>query len=54
MTNQVFIQEAYLEALKSPMATNYGAVLVYQNKIISKGHNHYKSNITNSLKCCLL
>ena len=54
MVNQEFINQAYLEALKSPMATNYGAIIVYKNKIISKGHNYYKSNMSNSLKCCLL
>lgn len=49
-----FIQEALLEAKKSPMTAKYGAVLVYRNRIISKGYNTYKPPISNSSRYCLL
>ena len=39
---------AFEEGLKSPVQNRYGAVLVYRNKIISKGFNYYKHTITNS------
>jgi deoxycytidylate deaminase len=51
---EYFIQQAYLEALKSPMIKNYGAILVHHNKIISRGYNYYKSHLTSKLSCCLL
>jgi hypothetical protein len=35
-----FVQTVVTEALKSPMANKYGAVLVHRNKIIAKGHNY--------------
>jgi deoxycytidylate deaminase len=38
---QVIIDEAYNEAIKSPMNKKIGAILVYRNKIISRGHNYY-------------
>jgi len=50
----IFIREAYNEALKSPMTKNYGAVLIHHNKIISRGHNSYKLNLSSKAPCCLL
>lgn len=38
-----FVLEAKKQALKSPMNNKYGAVLVYNNKIISRGYNYYTS-----------
>jgi deoxycytidylate deaminase len=34
-----FIQEAFNEANKSSLMKKFGAVIVYRNKIISRGHN---------------
>lgn len=34
---------AKTEAYKSPMAKQYGAILVYRNRVISNGYNHEKS-----------
>lgn len=39
---------ASLNAYKSNMDKNYGAVLVYKNKIIGVGHNHSIDYITHS------
>jgi deoxycytidylate deaminase len=47
-----FASEAEKEALKSPMSKKYGAVLVYNNKIISRGFNYYK-HIGNNRQCPL-
>jgi deoxycytidylate deaminase len=52
--NNFFAEEALLEAKKSPMAKQYAALLIHKGRIISRGHNYYKSNITSNLKCCLL
>ena len=49
-----FSQQALTEARKSPMSRQYGAILIHNNKVISRGFNYYKSNITSNLKCCLL
>ncbi|MAF35762.1 hypothetical protein CL622_01445 [archaeon] len=38
---QRFVTIAIDEALKSNMYNKHGAVLVYRNKLISKGHNVY-------------
>jgi deoxycytidylate deaminase len=35
-----FIVEAMYEALKSNMFHKHGAIIVYRNKIIGKGHNY--------------
>lgn len=35
---------AHQEALKSPMDKKYGAVLVWRNKVVSKGFNHYSTH----------
>ncbi|QKF93577.1 CMP deaminase domain-containing protein [Fadolivirus algeromassiliense] len=50
-----FVLAAHNEALKSPMSKKYGAVLIYNNKIISRGHNYYKyigPLKENCLLCC--
>ena len=36
-----FIDIAIKEAKKSPMYRKHGAVLIYRNKIVGKGHNVY-------------
>ena len=51
--SQQFIQEALLEAKKSPMNSKYGAILVYRNKNISKACNTYKSPICTNRNCFL-
>lgn len=48
------IKEAIRQAEKSPVSTQYGAVLIYRNKIISTGYNNYKLPIFTKLKSCLL
>jgi len=49
------IELAYLEALKSPMTSRYGAILVYNSKVISSGYNDdRKLKISNNKLCCLL
>ena len=47
---------AISEARKSPMATQYGAVICNENtgEIYTKGHNHWKSVQTNKAMQCLL
>lgn len=46
-------EEAYKEALKSPMKNKYGAVIVHRKKIIAYGHNKYKGDITcQRVLCC--
>jgi deoxycytidylate deaminase len=52
--NNYFALEALAEAKKSPLDSQYGALLIHNNKIISRGFNYYKSNISSNLKCCLL
>lgn len=47
-----FVFNAKREALKSPMSKQYGAILVYNNKIISRGYNYYK-HIGNNRECPL-
>lgn len=52
-----FVLEAQKEALKSPMSNKYGAILVHDNKIISRGFNFYNNNyykhIGNNKECPL-
>ena len=43
MTN--YLQESLLVAQKSPMTTKYGAVLVHNGNIISKGYNNWTGPI---------
>jgi len=51
---QDFINQALLQAKKSPMVAQYGAVLVHRNRIISKGYNTYKTPISTLNKHCVL
>lgn len=46
-----FIDEALKEANKSPMKNKYGALLIYRNKIISRGYNKFKGKPTNNCLC---
>jgi hypothetical protein len=48
-----FVSIAVEEARKSHMSQKYGAVLIYRNKIISKGHN-YDTHISTLNRSCLL
>jgi len=50
---EYFVSVAIEEARKSLMKSKYGAVLVYRNKIISKGYN-YDTHINTLNKSCLL
>ena len=43
----------YQQALKSNMYKKYGCVIVYRNKIISVGFNHYKSKLYIGDNCLL-
>lgn len=43
----------YNQALKSNMYKKYGCVIVYRNKIISYGYNHYKSKLYIGDNCLL-
>ena len=52
--NHHFVEEAIQQALKSPMKDKYGAVLVYRNKIISKGFNTYSPHTLGATKQCVL
>ena len=47
---KAYIEEATLEAEKSPMKMAHGAVLVKNNKVISQGHNRYKQRAMTTLK----
>ena len=53
MKDEYFILQAYQEALKSTMTKRYGAVLVHNNKIVSKGHN-YSTSLCSSNKYYVL
>jgi len=53
----LFVREATKEALKSPVEKKYGAVLVYRNRIVSRGHNYHRmcrSGGGGKLKGCIL
>lgn len=45
-----FIEAAAAEAKKSPMDKQHGAVLVRNNKIISAGHNRYRTKAMTTTK----
>ena len=48
MKSDIFLETALEEAFKVDMNKKIGSVLVYRNKIISKGHNYINfNNITN-------
>lgn len=53
MKYQQFIDIAKTEANKSTMRSKYGAVLILNGKIISKGHNHCNM-IHSKVKECFL
>lgn len=42
-----FVDEARREAMKSPMKHKYGCLLIYRNKIVSRGYNSYSSSSLN-------
>lgn len=41
MKRKYIIQEAINQAIKSPMRSKHGAIIVKNNKIVSKGYNRY-------------
>lgn len=49
-----FVYEATLQALKSPIDKKVGAVLIYRNKIISRGYNTHRRKISTLSRSCLL
>jgi deoxycytidylate deaminase len=56
MATSLNIEQARLQAEKSyiDMATQYGCVLVYNGKIVSKGNNKRKGLRSNKIKQCPL
>ena len=48
-----FFDLALEQAMKSPMHSKYGAVLVSDNKVMSKGFNTYKTFKNNNHQCIL-
>jgi deoxycytidylate deaminase len=55
-SDQMFINSAFNEALKSPVLMRHGAVAVVNRKIMGRGYNHYRSHskdsfIMNSCTC---
>jgi deoxycytidylate deaminase len=48
-----YIEIAYKQALKSNVNKQYGAVIVYRNKIISSGYN-FKLRPSTKYKSCVL
>lgn len=48
-----FIELAHKQALKSSMNKQYGAVLIYRNKVVGTGHNS-SSKITSKNEYCIL
>lgn len=49
MLFEQFIEIAKKEALKSPLKHKYGAVLIYKNKVISKGYNFFKKSLSSNV-----
>ncbi len=49
-----FIDELSQEAKKCPNGTPHVACLIFNNKMVSKGHSTFKSHITDKVKDCLL
>jgi deoxycytidylate deaminase len=47
-----FVEIAYNEAKKSNVKNQYGAVLIYRNKVISKGYNSLYVNVKKSSILC--
>jgi deoxycytidylate deaminase len=54
--NKLWFETALLEAKKSNIVHKCGAVLIYRNKIVSKGYNFYRCDrVSSSNKnCCFL
>lgn len=48
------INEAIRMSRKSPVNKKFGAVMIYNGKIVSKGYNYYNKAISDNTKCCLL
>jgi deoxycytidylate deaminase len=51
LNNTYLIEEATKEAKKSPMKNQYGALLIYRNKIISRGYNKFKGILSKNKSC---
>tara|TARA_B100001029_G_C14936851_1_gene380923 strand:- start:289 stop:621 length:333 start_codon:yes stop_codon:yes gene_type:complete len=41
MLSDKLIQQAINEAKKSNMLQKHGAIIIYRNKVVSRGHNHF-------------
>lgn len=53
--NDLFAIEAMNEAMKSPLSSKHGALLICGGKIISRGFNHFNgNNMISSIEQCLL
>ena len=48
------INEALEMSKKSPLTKKFGALLIYNGKIISKGYNYYNNAFTDNVRQCLL
>ena len=53
-SHQSFVEEAILEAKKSPNSSKHAALLIHNNKIISRGHNQFKGIVSDSVGSCPL
>jgi hypothetical protein len=49
-----FVEEAIQEALKSPNSSKHAALLIHNNKIISRGHNQFRGLVSDSVRLCPL
>ena len=47
MIRRLFLDEAYIQAMKSDMNFNHGAVIIYRGKIIGRGFNTYNNTNCN-------
>lgn len=45
-----FIEEAINEAKKSPNSSKHAALLIHNNKIISRGHSKFKSHYSDNVR----
>jgi deoxycytidylate deaminase len=53
--NNLWYEEALNQAKKSSVTHKCGAILVYRNKIVSKGYNYHRCDrISTNTKSCLL
>lgn len=53
-SHSAFIDEAIEEARKSPNSSKHAALLIHNNKIISRGHNQFKGLVSDSVRSCPL